>query len=150
MTRCSLVVILRRLKSVDSGDGGSFGRNRGTYLPEYRASQNIKHLSSLSLLWESQILHLQTGSHACLNLLCLTKFKYSSWQKLCVSHDTEFFIHFTSFHQFAVSLLMSYIYISRTASHVVFYIFSQQISVLNILNMLHILRSFLFKIPFVS
>jgi hypothetical protein len=94
VTRCSVVVILRRLKSVDSGDGGSLGRNRATYLPEYKASQNTKHLSSLSLLWESQILHLQTGSHGCLNLLCLTKFKYSFWQKLCVSHDTEFLYSF--------------------------------------------------------
>ena len=44
-------------------------------------------------------------------------------------------------------------YRGRTApltSKVAFYIFIQQISVLNILNMVYILRFFLFKIPFVS
>jgi hypothetical protein len=45
------------------------------------------------------------------------------------------------------------VYIRRTApltSRRCIYIFSQQIYVLNILNMLHILHSFLFKMPFVS
>jgi hypothetical protein len=47
-----------------------------------------------------------------------------------------------------------YIYMCRTAPLTsrrgILYIFSQQIYVLNILNMLHILRFFLFKMPFVS
>jgi hypothetical protein len=49
---------------------------------------------------------------------------------------------------------MTYIYIyvvpHRQPPDVAFNIFSQQIYVLNILNMLHILRFFLFKMPFVS
>ena len=46
-----------------------------------------------------------------------------------------------------------YIYICRTAlltSSVAFHIFIQQIYVLNILNMLHTLRFFLFKMLFIS
>jgi hypothetical protein len=48
--------------------------------------------------------------------------------------------------------LTTYIYVipHRKPPDVAFYIFSQQIYVLNILNMLHILHSFLFKMPFVS
>jgi hypothetical protein len=50
------------------------------------------------------------------------------------------------------SHLMTYIYVipHRKPPDVAFYIFIQQICVLNILNMLHTLRFFLFKIPFVS
>jgi hypothetical protein len=38
----------------------------------------------------------------------------------------------------------------RYPADVTFYIFIQQIYVLNILNMLHTLRIFLFKMPFIS
>ena len=48
--------------------------------------------------------------------------------------------------------LMTYIYVvpHRWPPDVAFYIFIQQIYVLNILNMLHTLRFFLFKMPFIS
>jgi hypothetical protein len=48
--------------------------------------------------------------------------------------------------------LMTYIYVvpHRYPPEVAFYIISQQIYIPNILNMLHILRFFLFKMPFVS
>jgi len=53
-----------------------------------------------------------------------------------------------------VNLLMPNVnYSGRTApltSKVTFYIFIQQIKVLNILNMVYTLRSFLFKMQFVS
>jgi hypothetical protein len=50
------------------------------------------------------------------------------------------------------SRLMTYIYVvpHRYPPDVAFYIFIQQIYVLNILNMLHTPRSFFFKIPFIS
>jgi hypothetical protein len=47
---------------------------------------------------------------------------------------------------------MTYIYVvpHREPPDFAFYIFIQQIYVLNILNMLHTLRFFLFKMPFIS
>ena len=47
---------------------------------------------------------------------------------------------------------MTYIYVvpHRYPPDVAFYIFIQQFYVLNILNMLHILGFFLFKMPFIS
>ena len=50
------------------------------------------------------------------------------------------------------SRLMTYMYVipHRKPPDVAFYIFIQQIYVLNILNMLHTLRFFLFKMPFIS
>ena len=50
------------------------------------------------------------------------------------------------------SRLTTYIYVVPHRWHpdVAFYIFIQQIYVLNILNMLHTLRFFLFKMPFIS
>jgi hypothetical protein len=50
------------------------------------------------------------------------------------------------------SHLMTYIYVvpHRQPPDDAFYIFIQQIYVLNILNMLHTLRFFLFKMPFIS
>ena len=50
------------------------------------------------------------------------------------------------------SRLMTYIYVvpHRWLPDVAFYIFIQHIYVLNILNMLHTLRFFLFKMPFIS
>ena len=49
------------------------------------------------------------------------------------------------------SRLMTHIYVVlyRQPPDVAFYIFIQQIYVLNILNMLHTLRFFLFKMPFI-
>ena len=50
------------------------------------------------------------------------------------------------------SRLMTYMYVipHRKPPDVAFYIFIQQIHVLNILNMLHTLRFFLFKMLFIS
>ena len=57
-------------------------------------------------------------------------------------------------HMLLLNLLTPNVnYIGRTApltSKVAFYIFIQQIYVLNILNMVYILRFFLFKMQFVS
>jgi hypothetical protein len=53
-------------------------------------------------------------------------------------------------HKFDVRLTKSYLILKYVDLSFVFYIFSQQIHVLNILNMLHILRSFLFKMSFIS
>jgi hypothetical protein len=72
-------------------------------------------------------------------------------QKLSVHLMITTHVFLSSLLGLTLSLLMSYIS-SRTAPltsrRCILYI-SQQIYVLNILNMLHILRSFLFKMPFV-
>ena len=73
--------------------------------------------------------------------------------QLCNKHESHDALnHERGRFVLTFSRLMTYIYVvpHRQPPDVAFYIFIQQIYVLNILNMLHTLLFFLFKIPFIS
>jgi hypothetical protein len=100
--------------------------------------------------WSQQLA--RTMSHLDMRYLQPAKYEVINTLRTKLVCFIQGLIVYRAVNSLTFSRLMTCIYVvpHRYPPDVAFYIFIQQIYVLNILNMLHTLRFFLFKMPFIS